>query len=457
MISMARTLGAPDTVPAGSVARSTSIGPLVSTSCPGHLRREVHHVAVALERHQLVDLLGAEPHDPTDVVARQVDEHDVLGDLLGVLAQLAGQAAVVLVGATPPPRARDRPGDHLAVEQLHHRLGRRADHRHLGMAEEVHVRARVDLAEHPVHVERLGVEPARGRSAATARPGRCRPRGCAPWPPRPRRSTHGVPIVDAHLGQRLVGRGRLDDGLVERTGAVGRQRVEAAARPRRRPRRARRRSASSGTITFSMSVTRWRQWSNAASWPITDSTASGSRGRRAGRRAGARPRARRRSRGSRRRRRAAAAGRAATASGRPAAAASTAASTPRSSGTLVGQRALDGEASAARDQRRRGVATDEREAAPPLAVLDRLEQEARAVADDAQERGDRRDEVGQHLAPHGHDRVLAGEHPELVARRTSSSSRAASARRKKHVCSPVWHAPLPSCSTTNSSVSPSQS
>ena len=32
MISMARTFGAPDTVPAGSVARSTSIGPCASPS-----------------------------------------------------------------------------------------------------------------------------------------------------------------------------------------------------------------------------------------------------------------------------------------------------------------------------------------------------------------------------------------------------------------------------------------
>ena len=32
MISIARTFGAPLTVPAGSVARSTSIGPLPSTS-----------------------------------------------------------------------------------------------------------------------------------------------------------------------------------------------------------------------------------------------------------------------------------------------------------------------------------------------------------------------------------------------------------------------------------------
>ena len=34
MISMARTLGAPDSVPAGRVARSTSIGPLPGASSP---------------------------------------------------------------------------------------------------------------------------------------------------------------------------------------------------------------------------------------------------------------------------------------------------------------------------------------------------------------------------------------------------------------------------------------
>ena len=34
MISMARTLGAPDTVPAGMVARRTSMGPLPSVSRP---------------------------------------------------------------------------------------------------------------------------------------------------------------------------------------------------------------------------------------------------------------------------------------------------------------------------------------------------------------------------------------------------------------------------------------
>ena len=60
MISIARTFGAPLTVPAGSVARSTSIGALPVAQLAAHLRREVHHVAVPLERHQLVDVHRAE-------------------------------------------------------------------------------------------------------------------------------------------------------------------------------------------------------------------------------------------------------------------------------------------------------------------------------------------------------------------------------------------------------------
>ncbi len=110
MISMARTLGAPDTVPAGSVARSTSTGPSPSGSCPETCEVRCMHVAVALQRHQLVDRLGAEPHDPADVVAGEVDQHHVLGPLLGVLAELAGQAAVLLVGLAPVAGAGDRAG-----------------------------------------------------------------------------------------------------------------------------------------------------------------------------------------------------------------------------------------------------------------------------------------------------------------------------------------------------------
>ena len=56
----------------------------------------MHHVRVPLERHQLLDPLGPELHDPADVVAREVDEHHVLGPLLGVLDQLGREALIVL-------------------------------------------------------------------------------------------------------------------------------------------------------------------------------------------------------------------------------------------------------------------------------------------------------------------------------------------------------------------------
>ena len=53
MISIARTLGAPLTVPAGNVARSTSTALAPVAELAGDLAGEVHHMGVTLEHHQL--------------------------------------------------------------------------------------------------------------------------------------------------------------------------------------------------------------------------------------------------------------------------------------------------------------------------------------------------------------------------------------------------------------------
>ena len=65
MISIARTFGAPETVPAGQRRPQHVDRALAVDELAGDLRGEVHDVAVALEGHQLVDLLGAEAHHPS--------------------------------------------------------------------------------------------------------------------------------------------------------------------------------------------------------------------------------------------------------------------------------------------------------------------------------------------------------------------------------------------------------
>ena len=78
---------------------------------------------IALERHELFDAFSAEAHDAADVVACQIDEHDVFRALLGVFGELRGQSLVVLGRAPAPTGACDRSADHATVEDLHHGLG----------------------------------------------------------------------------------------------------------------------------------------------------------------------------------------------------------------------------------------------------------------------------------------------------------------------------------------------
>ena len=422
MISIARTFGAPLTVPAGNVARSTSTALRPSASSPDDLAREVHDVRVALERHQLVDLLGPEPHDAPDVVAGEIDEHHVLGTLLRVLAELGRESAVVLLGPAAAARPGDRPDDHATVEHLHHRLGRRADERHLGVAHEVHVRRRVHLAQHAVHVERV-------------------------------ERALEVEALREHDLEDVAG----EDVLARDLDRVA---VEVAAHRRPHARAARTSSSAGGgdgtygsgrasSSTSSSSRATARSYA-ASTWlgvgavgdeedvldqveplavVVERGDVAGEREHGVGepeivggaRRAGARSRARRRSRGSRRRRRGTVAARGSSARGSRASSASRAASAPWSVGTPAGSTPSTSTVAPAHDERARRVAPEEREPAPPLRVLDRLEQEARAAVgvgtDELHERRDRRLEVGQDLAPHRDDRVVARERAELVARR----------------------------------------
>ena len=92
-----------------------------------------------------------------DVVAPQVDEHDVLGPLLGIGQQLFGQGAVLGLVGTPAPRPRQRPDRHHPVLDPHQDLRRAADQGEIAIGQIKQKRAGIDHAQHPVNIERGGL------------------------------------------------------------------------------------------------------------------------------------------------------------------------------------------------------------------------------------------------------------------------------------------------------------
>src|SRR5690606_7823585 len=89
----------------------------VFAQAAAHVAGDVVHVGVALHHHQLVDLDAAGSADAAEVVALEVDQHHVLGALLGVADQLADASGFV-VAPQPRPRAGDGPGlDDVAADR----------------------------------------------------------------------------------------------------------------------------------------------------------------------------------------------------------------------------------------------------------------------------------------------------------------------------------------------------
>src|SRR5262249_2868059 len=97
--------------------------PQVRSKTTGHLADDVHHVRVSLDPHSLRNLHAARLAHPTDIVARQVDQHDVLGAVLIVGDQLSGQRFVLFWRETSTARPRDRTKGHRVPFDTDERLG----------------------------------------------------------------------------------------------------------------------------------------------------------------------------------------------------------------------------------------------------------------------------------------------------------------------------------------------
>ena len=72
-----------------------------------HIADDVHHMAVALDNHEITHLDRAIICHATDVVSGQINEHDVFGTLLWIIQQFVCQSVIFTAGLSPPARASD--------------------------------------------------------------------------------------------------------------------------------------------------------------------------------------------------------------------------------------------------------------------------------------------------------------------------------------------------------------
>ena len=151
MICIARTFGAPETVPAGKHARSRSNGVTPSAQLADDLRDEVRHVREALGLEEALDAHRARPADAREVVAAEVDEHHVLGAVL-----LGGEQALGVAVAGLRSCRRSGSGSRGRPRSLTSVSGEEPIERDAVELEQEEVRRRVDAPERAVELERRG-------------------------------------------------------------------------------------------------------------------------------------------------------------------------------------------------------------------------------------------------------------------------------------------------------------
>ena len=94
---------------AGGKARAHDVERFeTGAAAAAHVRHQVHHLRVALDRHVFVGLHRPVLRHASDVVPAEVDEHHVLGALLVARAQLVFHRHVFVAVAAARARARDR-------------------------------------------------------------------------------------------------------------------------------------------------------------------------------------------------------------------------------------------------------------------------------------------------------------------------------------------------------------
>ena len=79
----------------------------------------MHDVAKALDHHLFRDFDAADLGNPPDIVAPQIEQHEVLGQLLGVVAEFLLERVVLGQRLAPGPGSGDRADSNLLLAHPH--------------------------------------------------------------------------------------------------------------------------------------------------------------------------------------------------------------------------------------------------------------------------------------------------------------------------------------------------
>ena len=114
IISIARTFGAPDTVPAGK-ARHERVDPVMPVrQFARHVRDDVHDLAIIFEEETIGDAHTSRFGDAPTSLRPEIQQHEVFGAFLVISEQIIGMALILCWGFAARTGSGDRTDRDLA-------------------------------------------------------------------------------------------------------------------------------------------------------------------------------------------------------------------------------------------------------------------------------------------------------------------------------------------------------
>ncbi len=117
----------------------------------------MNHMGIPFDGHQLIDFDAADGGDPADIVAAEIDQHDMLGAFFRVGQQFGFELALFFRRGAAPARAGDGAQLDGIAGEPHHGFRRRADDPQVVQLQVIHVGRRIDESQRAVDFKRIAV------------------------------------------------------------------------------------------------------------------------------------------------------------------------------------------------------------------------------------------------------------------------------------------------------------